>query len=507
MFKTQRSHEQFQLFLETQLSTYFANTLFLNKLIAKSDIIFKIFSTDLTPVRQILIHTYQPRGEKPFDPVCLFRSYLLMCQYGNAKITNWVDTLNSTPLWAILSGFSPSEIPSVGTFYNFENRLCDFDNGKRVQRINKLKQVKSKPKNKPKKNQKLPPKHKGIVKKLIDYIIENQKESQPQTSEYLLNKIFKTCFVMPSANKGLLGDTTNLSISGDGMVFETGALSSGIKECDCHKQGNYKCDCPRRFTDPDANWGWDSYREKFVFGYSNYSFTTANNKYDLPIFSTIAQASRHDSVTHTFALYRMKQLYPEFNFSTDILDSAHDNYATYELLDHWNIEAFIALNKRNQGNFKYDPPIDITDKGVPICKAGFEMVNWGHDKKRRRIKWRCPHKVLKSCTCPQFNCSDSDYGRTMHTKLDWDLRIFTSTPRDSKKWNDTMKKRSSSERRNKRVKIDYNLEQDNVRSKSRWLIRIMMRDAALHTDAWAKDADINTEKWIISWLNLELLAA
>lgn len=74
------------------------------------------------------------------------------------------------------------------------------------------------------------------------------------------------------------------------MVFSTGASHYGIKDFDCHKEGNYKCDCPRRFSDPDANWGWDSYREIYIYGYSDYTFTAANSPNDLPIFSTLAQA-------------------------------------------------------------------------------------------------------------------------------------------------------------------------------------------------------------------------
>jgi hypothetical protein len=61
-----------------------------------------------------------------------------------------------------------------------------------------------------------------------------------------------------------------------------------------------------------------------------------------------------------------------------------------------------------------------------------------------------------------------------------------------------LKKRSSSERRNKRV------ENDRVRSKSRWLIRIIMRDSALHADSWIKQKDINLKKWVLSWLGISL---
>ena len=64
-----------------------------------------------------------------------------------------------------------------------------------------------------------------------------------------------------------------------------------------------------------------------------------------------------------------------------------------------------------------------------------------------------------------------------------------------------MKKRTSSERRNSRVKTDYDLENDNVRSKSRWLIRIIMRDTAMHANAWLKESAIAPEDWITTWFN------
>jgi len=508
MFKNCRSHQDFQNFIKEELTNYYANPFFYSTVTKRVDIIFKVFNTDFTSVRQLLEFSYNPRGETPWNPTCLFRSYWLLCQYGDTgSISKWVHKLKTEPFWAIISGFTPNDVPGVGTFYDFEDRLCDFDKGQRKELTKKMHKPLSKPRKNLKKNQKKPPKHKNIVERLVNRILRDEDKKQPKRKDDLLQKIFKESFVLPSAKKGLLGDTANLAISGDGMIFKTGGSPYGTKDCDCHNtKGIFNCNCPRRFSDPTANWGWDSYREKYVYGYSNYTFTAAESPNDLPIFSTLTQAARHDSVSHTYSLYNMKMLYPEFNFKADILDSAHDNYATYELLNHWNIQPFIDLNKRSKGNFKYDPPIDVTDEGVPICKAGFKMVNWGPDPKLKRHKWRCPHVCLKSCECPIFNCSDSDYGRTIYTKAKWDLRIFTPIPRDSKKWKKTMKKRTSSERRNSKVKIQYNLEQDNVRSKSRWLIRTVMRDGALHADAWLKHSNIDLNQWLDSWFNYNIAA-
>ncbi len=498
MFKTQRSHSEFQNFLTSQLICFLSETSYRGQVFLYADAVFKVFLTDLTAIRKILADTYNPRGERPWDPVCLFRSLWLMVQYqDNGSITDWVDRLHSSPFWAILSGFHPDHVPGVGTFYDFFKRLCDYDQGQRVARTRKMRKPRFKPQKKLKSNQKLPPKHQGIVQRLVDRIIRDEDKPQVVRPDDKLLAIFKRCFLTPSVERGLI-DPHEVAISGDGTLVATGASPYGNKDCDCRQEGQFRCDCPRRMSDPDANWGWDSHREMYVFGYANYTFTLANSPYDLPIFSTLAQASRHDSVTHVCSLARMVELYPELNFAQDILDSAHDNYATYELLHHYNIEPFIALNKTNSGNYTYPAPLEINSDGVPICPAGYEMAHWGFIKDRCRIKWRCPAVVYKNCECDRL-CSPSPYGRTFYTKPDWDRRIFTPTPRNSDKWKETMKQRSSSERRNSQVKINYNLESDRVRSKSHWMIRTILRDAAIHADTWVKEFSKQAQDWVASW--------
>ena len=496
MFKTKRSHQQFQEFLQEQLVNCYALSLFFKTLFSRAQAILKVYLTDLTPVRDILKSSYNPRGQTPWDPVVLFRSYWLMVQYQTSgSITDWVARLREEPFWAILSGFEPGNTPGIGTFYDFESRLCNFDLGQRSSRIKKMRKHRAKPKKKLKQNEKLPSTNQGIVDKIVERIIRDEEKPLPVRADDDLQSIFKSCFVTPSVNKGLIPNDTY--VSGDGTLVATGGSPYGIKDCGCRKQGIFRCDCPRRFSDPDANWGWDSYRECYVYGYANYTFT-ASGKYELPIYSTLAQASRHDSVTLVCSLHKMHNFYPEFEFSGLILDKAHDNYATYELLNHLGIEPFIPLKKSNNGNFTYPPALDIDADGTPICRAGFKMANWGFQKDRCRIKWRCPAKVYKNCCCDN-PCSPSDYGRTIYTKPDWDPRLFTPTPRKSHKWKKVMRKRTAAERRNKRVKKDYNLEQDRVRSKSRWLIRTVLRDAALHADAWVEDMDTDAQDWLSSW--------
>ncbi|HMA59906.1 MAG TPA: hypothetical protein VKN64_06405, partial [Halanaerobiales bacterium] len=165
MFKNQMSNQQFKSFIKKNLIEYYDKSNFYDYITSKVNIIHKIYITDLTAVRTILLDTFQPRGQKPWDPICLFRTYWLICQYGSGSISQWIETLKN-PFWAILSGFTPGDIPGIGTLYDFEKRILDFDMGQRSKRLQKKYNFNRKPTQKLKKNQKQKPKKAGIVKNM-----------------------------------------------------------------------------------------------------------------------------------------------------------------------------------------------------------------------------------------------------------------------------------------------------------------------------------------------------
>ena len=47
------------------------------------------------------------------------RSYLLSIKLKITSVTDWVSKLKECPLYAIISGFSPDDVPGIGTFYDF----------------------------------------------------------------------------------------------------------------------------------------------------------------------------------------------------------------------------------------------------------------------------------------------------------------------------------------------------------------------------------------------------
>ena len=220
-----------------------------------------------------------------------------------------------------------------------------------------------------------------------------------------------------------------------------------------------------------------------------FSALAARPKTTSPL-SRIVDAKRHDSVSAIVALAEFRDLFPEFIIRSFMSDSASDNYATYELLHHWDINAIIALNKTNKGYNKYPSPMAFDSNGAPICPNGHMMVHNGFcGKDRCRIKWRCPRVMGKATAGPACDsCSKSAYGRVVYTKPEWDLRLFSRIPRGSEQWKQLMKQRTACERVNDRILNDYGVEKTKHRGKNRIAFFVLAAAVNIHLDAQIKFA-------------------
>jgi hypothetical protein len=82
---------------------------------------------NLEPAHPILESLYSPnpRGRKPYDPVCMLRALLLMVLLRYTSIPKWAQHMKAKPRLAIMAGFEPFHTPAAGTFYLFIDRLED----------------------------------------------------------------------------------------------------------------------------------------------------------------------------------------------------------------------------------------------------------------------------------------------------------------------------------------------------------------------------------------------
>lgn len=449
----------------------------------------KLTSLDLDPIGQHLAPYYSHTGRPAEYQPQIIRSFLLMMDIDQISIKNWIHSLHHDPLLAFLIGCEPDSVPSLGSHYDFIDRLwlrskeIQKRERKRKHKVNFFKKPK---KIKLKKGEKLPTKNPGVVKKVASFFLSGR--SVKMNFEKLLQEIFVLAAIIPSISLGLIVKES-LTVAGDGTCLPVPSSPYGIKDCDCLKNGVWNCKCDRRYSDPDARWGWDSSKEQWFYGHSIYLLSTHNKdlKADLPLYFRFVGANRHDSVSGVVAMAEFRELCPDLPIHNILLDSAHDNYPTYHLCSEWNMIPFIDLNPSSNGNLTYPGAVTVNEKGVPICMEGSPMVNWGICNDKNRRKWRCPFACGKIQECSHLQeCSPSSYGRVIYTKPSDDPRIFTPVPRGTKAFKDMYKIRTCSERVNNRVLNDYKVEHMKTRGKKRYSFFTMLAGILIHLDARLK---------------------
>jgi len=490
MLGTWRPHAEYQSHLiENLLPIYSSDS---KRGEQYSQALSKLYILDLDSINSLFEPLFSNTGKPSNQQPEIFRSFVLMSELKVHSIPKWVDKLNAEDILRHMIGVDPEDLPGVGSHYDFIDRLWLENPDVEQKRQDSLHPFKRKPRKKLGKNKKQPPRHPGIIQKFVDLAL------QGKTFESLLN-----C----SSNKYLPKPLLNLPlrkaylVTLKSSVFQVTVLA--LKQAEVHLETRSVTALKRVTITVIAGVNSQtlmpamagcSYHEEWFYGHCGY-FLSVNNqvqKRDLPIYLRMVQTQRYDGVSAIVALAEARKLYPQFTFDNFIGDCAHDNYPTYHLLNEWNTKAVIPLNQKNKGNFKYQPPIEVDKDGRPICIGGFRMIPVEFQKDRCRIKNRCPLKLGKIDFCPCKDlCSFSDYGRTIYTKPEWDLRLFTAIPRNSKEWKEDMKTRTTSERVNKRILNDYGLEKARARGKKRWCWWLAVHSINIHLDARIKNSTFN----------------
>jgi len=468
----------------------------------------KLQATNLDQAYPLVKGLYAPAFGRPARCLLkMLRSCLAMMLCGETSFDKWVKLMRDEPFYALLSGFDPSDVPGVGTFYDYQDRLLQRPRQarSRKQRSHYRREQQDKKEANRDKNNIRP--HRHIINRLADRILARPHQPTPLAAtlagfndvlalpapEQILQTIFFSCFVARSVDLKLI-DLNQLQVAGDGAKLPTWANPYGKKLCQCDNRGKSAsdhCRCQRAYTDPLARWGWDSYRKCWVYGHTIYELTAYcfQHTCQLPLLVSMADCNRHDSVSALVSLYRAQEM---FGLSLNVisLDAAHDIVGLYRLAtQRWHSALVIPLNERNKGNLQYTGPLRLED-GIPICQADKPMTHWGFCPDRLRIKWRCPLAAAKKTpdlsSCPFFDngCSGSAYGRVIYTYPPQNYRLHTLIPRSSALFQCHRDARSCAERSIKRKKYDFHLLQTKTAGRDRWFFRVILAACCQHIDAW-----------------------
>ena len=470
-------HAAYQDTFVSQFLKFYPDPLVLPK--STWDYIAQFWYLDLSKTDSIMQECYSVFGPEPRPPSCMLRSYLLALKLKVTSITVWCRMLKETPLYAILSGFSFGDTPGVGTFYDFFSRIWQ-DDSNNLSPKDRLPKIKKTPKGK-KKGDKTPCGSSSMASKLLPLL--EHWQLKPQNPFFLIFRLYQQQFLNQSIHRGLV-NPRHLALAGDGTPVRTAAQQRKKRICHCKEKGCSSCNCKRHYSQPDCNWGWDSHRECYFFGYHLYMYVASDSYNDLPVFPLLERASRHDMLSFLHSFFTMQAYLPEFQIEKLLLDSAHDAYPVYEYCRREHITPFIDLNPGHTGHFTYKDDFTIDDDGVPVCKLGLRMHKDGYEAAKHRAKYRCPKSNRKcGCFC-EHPCSPAKYGRTVHIFTDDNPRLFNIPPRDSKAWENEYNRRTSVERSNKREKEDYKLEDGRHRSTKMWYCRLYGIMMLQHLDAW-----------------------
>ena len=119
------SHSLYQDFFISNFLLYYPDPFSIPRQTWK--IIIQVWHLDLSQTTNILMDSYSKFWPSPRDPAFMLRSYLLSIKLKITSITDWVSRLKECPLYAIISGFSPDDVPGIGTFYDFFRHIWDSD--------------------------------------------------------------------------------------------------------------------------------------------------------------------------------------------------------------------------------------------------------------------------------------------------------------------------------------------------------------------------------------------
>ncbi len=479
---------------------------------------------DLEPARSLLnsLYSSSPRGRKPWDPICMLRALLLMLLVGEDSIPRWSQTLRTHPRLARIAGFEPFHTPAVGTFYLFLDRLEDgpfqpsCPHRIRPSQLRKklhLRNLSSEKKARHLQAQQTLSQSDSITQELKTRLENQSQQPRPHDLLQRLEDLLIRCAVLPSAQKGLLGDTHHLIVCGDGSVVRlrltnvlpSGANPNGKPSCACRSLGIYRCDHDRVYSDPSANWGYDPYHDRYYFGHTLYQHVVSTQGHDLPIQVLLGPASESDCTLAPNSLDRLQKTLREhglaWKIDTAIYDALHDAKGIYEYLSDNGISPVIPLNPRNgTPPSPSDTAQPVNDQGIPLCPAGLSMRRHARDPKRHRILFNCPVKrpthqkgaytwraYPQECPLGSLCQPHTRMGPLVCVNTSDDPRLYPPIPRNSKTFHEMMNLRTGCERSNSAKKETFRLGYRSCRNSSHFLIRLYLASLLEHAKAWLSE--------------------
>ncbi len=476
-----------------------------------------LLNLNLDPALTILKSLYSSlKRSKPRNPICMFRSLILMALLKFSGITAWVNETRSSSFIAIMCGFEPGDTPGIGTYYDFMQRIIDgpyqkpcqhtvrrsaYSTGRHLRDLKEEKQTRK---------SEIDPNH-SQSEKLVKELIPLSDNPRPNDFHKIIEDLLIKTGVIPSVEAGLIPNLENVIISGDGSILKTAASANGKAACTCRSKGIYKCDHARYYTSPTAKFCHDHIHDCFIFGDRYYHLILAENGHDFPLNTYMPGGNESDYTLSLKSLDRFIKAARENGLDMNIGifcgDGHHDSYPFYEYLGEKNIIPVVPLSKSSQDkdikqiypHLSSDNTVRLDTDGTPLCPANKRMRHHNYSKRLKKHVYCCSAKrnthrngkstyIFHQCDCPnEQDCKpDSPLGPFVYVKSETDPRLYPPIPRDSRKFKKLMNQRSASERVNF-INDTYKTD-GSCRNADYGLIRLTLANIAHHASIRYKES-------------------
>jgi len=264
----------------------------------------------------------------------------------------------------------------------------------------------------------------------------------------------------------------------DATHFWANSNRFGVKVCQC----TGKCQCLRKYSDPDARWGHKTQTYSF-FGYKVHLIVDTQSQ--LPIEAIVTSGEVPDNTQAADLIDGAIQHHPEVSISSSAMDAAYDDTDVYKHCVKKEIYPIIPLNPRNQkkDTFSVNPKVDMDKDGCFFCSiTKLRLVKNGTEPKRKgRLKLICPPTgERKDCSFRESCCPKSKVGRTFYLYPLSDIRLLGTIPRDSDEWKLLYRQRTAVERTNSSLKSPiHKLDEPRVRGLEQIKIHVFLSICAL----------------------------
>ncbi len=231
----------------------------------------KLLNLNLDPLLEYIPDFYSEGGRPAEHQAQILRPLILFIMLFNktrarTSLTLWVREVlpKSISLTVPIGCASTDELPPLGSYYDFMNRfwLASRDAYSRTSLLTAGK------------NGRKPKKIIGAGGKLQEPedpstvttrdIVNDILAGKPafENPEAVLQRILYIPAVFPSIRPGLV-NAAKLTMSGDGTAVVSYSSPFGRHPPFCSRSCPYRSGCSRHYSDPDAEWGWDSDKMSF----------------------------------------------------------------------------------------------------------------------------------------------------------------------------------------------------------------------------------------------------